>query len=115
MAIQPFIRRGARSNATARRLIATAQAPAPHVTASTIYKPLVVDVRPCRALRDVTLAGIALRAGERFFLVASKKFAGRCYVVVRRGSAWQTSCKDERSAEALVARVRAQRIFEQVA
>ncbi len=114
MALQPFIRRGARSNATARRLIAS-QHIAPHVLASTVYKPLVIDVRPCRALRDVTLAGIALRAGERFFLVASKKFAGRCYVVVRRGSAWQTSCKDERSAEAIVARVRAQRIFEQVA
>lgn len=115
MAFQPLIRRGVRSNATARQLIVATQQPAPHVIAGTIEDARVTNIKPCKVIRDATLAGVHLRQGEHFFLVASKKFVGRCYIVIQRDAKWITSCKDARSAEAIIARVIANRLLRQVA
>lgn len=96
MAVQPFIRRGVRSNATARRLIATSQHVAQHVIESTVYDiHISKSVQRCRAQFDVTLAGIELKEQQVFYLVASK-FQHRAYVVAQVAGMWICSSSDER-------------------
>lgn len=93
--IQPIIRRGTRSNATARRLIA-ATTIAPHVLRETIEDSNVTKpVQPCKATETGMLAGVPLFAGQKFYLVQSR-FAGRCYVVTQneRNGEWTCSSKD---------------------
>jgi hypothetical protein len=96
MAIQPFIRRRTRSNATARRLIEASARVAPHILKSTIEDVSVAQpVQRCVARQATMLAGLPVMAHQAFYLVRSK-FAGRCYVVVRnrRMGAWMCSSKD---------------------
>jgi hypothetical protein len=97
MAYQPFIRRGTRSNATARRLVATSQQPAPHVLRSTIEDDSIHQpVMRCLVEQTAILAGILVIAGEHIYLVESSKFRGRFYVVKRhhRTGEWQCSSQD---------------------
>jgi hypothetical protein len=97
MAYQPFIRRGFRSNATARRLVATSQVPAPHVLKSTIEDNSIHQpVMRCLVQETRILAGIMVVAGEHIYLVESEKFHGRFYVVKRhhRTGEWQCSSQD---------------------
>lgn len=95
--MQPFIKRGMRSNATARRLIAGATI-APHVVRETIEYTITKPVQPARMRESDMLAGVPLFAGQKFYLVQSK-FAGRCYVVARnrRTGEWVCSSKDAAS------------------
>lgn len=91
---QRFIKRGTRSNPTAKRLIATSQNPAPHVLRSTIEdNNLHQPVMRCLAEQTAILAGVLILAGEHFYLVESEKFHGRFYVVKRhhRTGAWMCS------------------------
>lgn len=95
MTFQPFIKRGTRSNATARRLVASAQQPAPSVLRSTVERPdLKRPIMRCRAEQTITLAGVRVLAGQHFYLVASPKFTGRFYVVVKNITGWQCSSQE---------------------
>lgn len=98
MAYQPFIRRGARSNATARRLIAASATIAPSVLRSTVeHTDIHQDAMRCFAMDDITLAGIQIEAVKPYFyLVRSPKFTSRFYVLYRKAGKWLCSSDDER-------------------
>jgi hypothetical protein len=98
MAVQPFIRRGTRSNATARRLVATSTAIAPSVLRSTVeHDDIHQDAMRCFAMDDVTIAGIQIDAAiPYFYLVRSPKFTNRFYVLYRKAGRWLCSANDER-------------------
>jgi hypothetical protein len=105
MALQPFIRRGTRSNATARRLVASSQSIAPSVLRTTIERDDIHQpVMRCFTLEAGTLAGIRIDDASHFYLVASK-FAGRYYVVYRKDGRWLCSADDERVQARLVRQV----------
>lgn len=94
---QRFIKRGTRSNPTAKRLIACSQQPAPHVLRSTIEDNSIHQpVMRCLVQETRMLAGIMVVAGEHIYLVESSKFRGRFYVVKRhhRTGEWQCSSQD---------------------
>lgn len=92
MAIQPFIRRGTRSNATARRLIASSQQVAPSVLRTTVEldddMPAVISRI---AYHDALIAGLNIVRGQFFFYVVSPKFAARYYILSHKGGAWFSS------------------------
>lgn len=97
MALQPFIRRGTRSNATARRLIAVSGSIAPSVLSSTIEDDSFTQpVLRCKADETKLLASVPLFEGQYFFLVRSK-FEGRAYVLAKnlRAGGWICSSRDE--------------------
>lgn len=96
MAVQPFIRRGARSNATARRLVASSQQLAPSVLRTTVEDSGIHQpVMRCLALNDATMAGIHIDDATHFYLVASPKFAGRFYVAYNnKDGKWLVSSPD---------------------
>jgi hypothetical protein len=96
MAVQPFIRRGIRSNATARRLIASSANIAPHVLAQTISDgDIHQPVMRCLSMEHMSLAGVEISADRHFYLVASAKFPGRYYVLVHSPRGWVCSSPDE--------------------
>jgi hypothetical protein len=109
MAVQPFIRRGTRSNATGRRLIAAAQSIAPSVLRTTVeHTDIHQAVMRCLAIESGVIAGIAVFEDTHFYLVASK-FAGRFYVVYRDGGRWLCSSNDERVKAHCIRQVEAYR------
>lgn len=96
MAVQPFIKRGTRSNATARRLIASAQNIAPHVLSQTISDgDIHQPVMRCLSMEQMSLAGVAIGENRHFYLVASAKFPGRYYVLAHTVRGWQCSSDEE--------------------
>jgi hypothetical protein len=96
MAVQPFIRRGMRSNATARRLVAASMQMSPSVIRATVERDDIKQpVMRCLALDDTIEAGVRIYAGQHFYLVASAKFPGRFYVLVRNGRDWKCSSCEE--------------------
>jgi surfactin synthase thioesterase subunit len=106
MAYQPFIRRGFRSNATARRLIATSQSIAPHVLKSTIEdKRISQPVMRCLAEQTALIAGVVVFVGEHFYLVESEKFSGRFYVAKRNQRTQQWQCSSEQALPMCVRRI----------
>lgn len=95
MAVQPFIRRGTRSNATARRLVAASQQLAPSVLRTTVEdNDIHQPVMRCLALEDATMAGIHVDDASHFYLVVSPKFAGRFYVAYYKDGKWLVSSPD---------------------
>lgn len=95
MAVQPFIRRGTRSNATARRLVAASQQLAPSVLRTTVEdNDIHQDAMRCLALETRFIAGVRVQDGQHFYLVTSPKFAGRFYVMVKTVTGWQCSSPD---------------------
>jgi hypothetical protein len=106
MAIQPFIRRGTRSNATAQRLIDASKKVAPCVLAETVYNPKVGQgIRRCKAVQTTKLAGLTLAEDQRFYLVSSK-FINRYYVVaLQEDDKWKCSSSDRRVANLMIRRV----------
>jgi hypothetical protein len=111
MALQPFIRRGTRSNATARRLVASSMQPAPSVLRSTVEdSDIHQPVMRCFALEDTVQAGVHIYAGQHFYLVASAKFPGRFYVLVHAGKNWKCSSCDETVRQRSIRQVEAYRV-----
>lgn len=97
MAYQSFIRRGTRSNPTARRLIAASTNVAPSVLRSTVeHTDIHQDAMRCFALESTTLAGIRIAEATHFYLVRSPKFATRFYVLYCNAGEWMCSSDDER-------------------
>lgn len=100
MAVQAFIKRGTRSNATARRLIASTTV-APHVLAETVSVTKRNDeIISVKAGYTVNVAGMIVEKGEQYHLVASEKFATRYYCVRynRLAKQWECSASDKRVA-----------------
>lgn len=92
MALQPFIRRGTRSNATARRLVASSQQLAPSVLRTTVEdSDIHQPVMRCLTIESGVIAGLAIFEDTHFYLVASPKFAGRFYVAYREDGEWLVS------------------------
>lgn len=109
MAIQPVIKRGTRSNATGRRLIAASQQAAPHVLAQTVsVTKRDSALIPVVAKYTVNVAGLIVEKGEQYYLVASEKFATRYYCVRynRQVKAWQCSAQDARVAALCINKVK---------
>lgn len=96
MAIQRFMRHGTQSNATARRLIASAQNIAPHVLAQTISDgDIHQPVMRCLTMEQMSLSGVSIGENHHFYLVASQKFPGRYYVLAHTVRGWQCSSDEE--------------------
>jgi hypothetical protein len=106
MSLQPFIRRGTRSNATAQRLIDASKNIAPYVLSETVYDETVrQEIRRCKAVQTAKLAGLTLAEDQRFYLVSSK-FMNRYYVVaLQEDDKWQCSASDRRVANLMIRRV----------
>lgn len=110
MAVQRFIRRGTRSNATARRLVAASQQPAPRVFRETVeHTDIRQPVMRSLVLKTGILAGIPVFEGTHFYLVASTKFVNRFYVLYRDGGRWLCSADDERVKARSIRQVEAYR------
>lgn len=110
MAFQPVYRSGLRSNATARRLVACSQQPAASVLRSTVENyDIKQPVIRCRAMEETVQAGVHIFAGQHFYLVASSKFPGRFYVLVRSGREWKCSSCEEIVTKRCVRQVEAYR------
>ena len=119
MVVQPFIRCGTRSNATARRLIANSQNVAPHLWASTYfdaYGEITKEVSE-QVRDDVLVIGtLIILPGYPFYLVASK-FAGLFYVVQFNDETpgWECSATDPRVQAQCISKVLAYLEREEVA
>lgn len=108
MAVQAFIKRGTRSNATARRLIASTTV-APHVMTQTVSVTKRNDpIISVKAGYTVNVAGQIIEKGEQYYLVASEKFATRYYCVRynRLAKEWECSAEDVRIARAYIHKVK---------
>lgn len=89
--------RGKASAATARKLIASSQRPAPFVLSSTILDEDIEQTTSARiAFSDAVIAGLPVSANSVYYLVVSPKFAHRFYVVVKLGSRYICSSREER-------------------
>lgn len=92
MAVQPFIRRGTRSNATARRLIAASTRPAPYTLRAMICDETLDQPVQCTEATTSMLVGkVALVPGQRYCKVESEQFPGYYYIVTLNGDTWQFS------------------------
>jgi hypothetical protein len=77
---------GMASAATARKLIALSRQPAPFVLRSTIVDETETQEVSARvSFHDETIAGLSMKANSVYYLVASKKFLHRYYVVIKQG------------------------------
>jgi hypothetical protein len=112
MAVQRFMRRGTQSNATARRLVASSQQPAPHVFRETVeHADIHQPVMRSLVLKDGILAGIPVFEGTHFYLVASTKFINRFYVLYQYqdGGDWLCSSNDVKVKLSCIRQVEAYR------
>lgn len=89
---QPFIKRGTRSNATARRLIAASTRPAPHILRATICDEMLDQSVQCtEATTSMHVGNVTLIPGQHYCKVESK-FYGYYYVVtLNKENTWQFS------------------------
>ncbi len=109
---QPIYRSGAQQRAMARRLIAGAQQPAPHVLAATLEcsdYDRSVTVVACKSRKLQQRAGVALVPGQLYWMVRSPKFVSRWYLVTRnvRSQSWMTSSRDEQASTYCIDQVQA--------
>src|SRR5215468_3966540 len=97
---------GFKSAATARKLIATSQQPAPHVLKSTVYDDSIEsEVTFHVADKPQTLAGLSIGSDQLYYLVASPKFAHRYYVVAMLGNDIVCSAHEKAVADRCIAHV----------
>jgi|SRR5579884_1602273 len=80
---------------------------APHVLESTVeYADLDKDISLRRCTAPRLVGQVVLVPGQQFFAVKSK-FAGRYYIVAKQNGKLTCSCKDERTATLMIAKVKA--------
>ena len=99
--LQPVYRTGPRNRSLARNLIAGAQQPAAHVIKATEECSEKVQIK----------CGIALVPGQIYWMVRSRKFTTRWYVVTKnvKTNNWMCSSRDERVSAYCIGQVEAYR------
>ncbi len=70
----------------------------PHVLATTLEEHrLTTPAQHCRAEQPLVCGQVVLLPGDVFWLVESRNFPGRCYVLTEKEGAWQ--CSNGRDAK----------------